>query len=424
MRKADQIYAIENGNANVYRDLCTDDILLMLQGNDVVGLSRWGDKNWLWLHPQALPGITKVNKNILTSCEKPVMDSTLLFSYLTTVSELGGKYIVPKVVKFYEFGSPDVLKVEDEPLREPQAGEVRIKVQALGLNRAEVMYRTNSYPEQAQFPSRIGYEAAGIVDAIGEGVTEFQVGDRVSTIPGFSLNQYGVAGDTAVVPAIHVAKYPDQLSPEEGTSIWMQYLTTYGALVEFGKLKQSDVVAITAASSSVGLAAIQTVNNAGGISIAITRKDNKRERLLKAGAQYAIVANEEDMAKQVNAITDGKGANIVFDPVSGPYLEKLADIVAPEGLIVEYGRLAEGTPVFPVIPAIVKGFRVQGFHLGFHVTAHPERLQAGIRYVNQRLQSGAFRPLIAEKRFTLDQIVDAYRYMESNEQLGKIVITV
>jgi NADPH:quinone reductase len=328
-----------------------------------------------------------------------------------------------KVIKFYEFGSPDVLKVEEEALRQPQAGEVRIKVQALGLNRAEVMYRTNTYTEQAQFPSRIGYEAAGIIDALGEGVTEFQIGDRVSTIPGFSLNQYGVAGDSAIVPELHVAKYPEQLSPEEGTSIWMQYLTAYGCLVEFGKLKAGDVVAITAASSSTGLAAIQMVNEAGGVSIAITRKADKREGLLKAGAQHVIVTDQEDMAERVNAITNGKGADIVFDPVSGPYLEKLADLVAPEGLILEYGWLAAGTPIFPVVPAIVKGFRVQGFHLSFHVIAHSERLQAGIRYINQRLQSGAFHPLIAANRFKLEQIVDAYQYMESNEQLGKIVVT-
>jgi NADPH:quinone reductase len=329
-----------------------------------------------------------------------------------------------QVVKFSEFGSPEVLKIEEEPLREPQAGEVRIDVRALGLNRAEVMYRTNTYTERAQFPSRIGYEASGIIDAVGEGVTDLQVGDRVSTIPGFSLNQYGVAAQSAIVPAMHAAKYPESLSPEEGASIWMQYLTAYGSLVEFGKLKAGDAVAITAASSSVGLAAIQMVNDAGGASIAITRKADKRERLLQAGARYVIVTEEEDMADRVDAITASKGADIVFDPVSGPYLEKLANIVAPEGLIVEYGALAQGIPVFPFVPALVKGFRVQGFHLSFHVVAHPARLKAGINYINQRLQSGAFRPLIAEKRFTFDRIADAYRYMESNEQLGKIIVTV
>jgi NADPH:quinone reductase len=204
----------------------------------------------------------------------------------------------------------------------------------------------------------------------------------------------------------------------------MQYLTVYGCLIEFGKLKQGDAVAITAASSSVGIAAIQMVNDAGGISIAITRKADKREGLIQAGAQHVIVSDEEDLAERVNAITDGKGAAIVLDPVSGSYLEKLANIVASEGLIIEYGWMGEDTPVFPVVPAIVKGFRVQGFHLSFHIVAHPERMQAGIRYINQRLQSGAFHPLIAKQRFTLDRIVEAYQYMESNEQLGKIVVAV
>jgi NADPH:quinone reductase len=330
-----------------------------------------------------------------------------------------------KVVKFSEFGNPSVLKIEEEALRQPQAGEVRINVQALGLNRAEVMYRTNVYTEQAILPSRIGYEAAGVVDAIGEGVTDLQVGDSVSTIPGFSLNQYGVAGEVAIVPALHAVRYPDQLSPAEGTSIWMQYLTAYGCLVEFGKLMRGDVVAITAASSSVGIAAIQMVNEAGGTSIAITRKADKRQGLIAAGAQHVIVTEAENMAERVNAITGGKGANIVFDPVSGAYLEQLADIVAPEGLIIEYGWLDNSAPpIFPVVPAIVKGFRVQGFHFSFHIVSHLERLKTGIDYVNQRLQSGAFRPLIADQHFTLDQIVDAYQYMESNEQLGKIVVTV
>ncbi|NJO43871.1 MAG: zinc-dependent alcohol dehydrogenase family protein [Cyanobacteria bacterium CRU_2_1] len=330
-----------------------------------------------------------------------------------------------KVVKFYEFGSPEVLKVETEPLRAPQTGEVQIKVETLGLNRAEVMYRTNVYTEQAQFPSRIGYEAAGVINALGAGVSGLQVGDRVSTIPGFSLNQYGVAAEMAIVPALHVAKYPDQLSSAEGAAIWMQYLTAYGCLIEFGKLKRGNVVAITAASSSVGIAAIQMVNDAGGTSVAITRKADKRDRLIEAGAQHVIVTEAENMAARVNDITHGKGADIVFDPVSGSYLEQLADIVATEGLIVEYGWLdTSAPPVFPVVPAIVKGFSVRGFHLSFHIVAHPERLKAGIAYINQRLQAGRFRPLIAEQQFTLDRIVDAYRYMESNEQLGKIIVTV
>jgi NADPH:quinone reductase-like Zn-dependent oxidoreductase len=166
------------------------------------------------------------------------------------------------------------------------------------------------------------------------------------------------------------------------------------------------------------------VNDAGAVSIAITRKADKREGLLKAGAQHVIVTEDDDLAARVSQITSGKGADIVFDPVGGPMLEQLAGIVAEEGLIVEYGWLQPGTPVYPLVPAIVKGFRVQGFHLSFHVVAKDARLRAGVAYINRRLASGAFRPLLAEKKFSLTNIADAYRYMESNEQLGKIIVKV
>jgi NADPH:quinone reductase-like Zn-dependent oxidoreductase len=328
-----------------------------------------------------------------------------------------------RVVLFDKFGDPSVLRLAHETPREPGAGELRLKVHALGLNRAEVMFRTNVYTEQAQFPARIGYEAAGVVEAVGPGVTDFNIGDRVSTFPGFELNRYGVAGDTALIATRYVAKIPASLSFEQGAAIWMQYLTAYGCLIEFGGLQRGDFVAITAASSSVGMAAIQMVNDAGGVSIAITRKAAKKAELLKAGAQHVIVTDEEDLAQRVADITAGAGARIVFDPVGGPFIEKLAAIVASEGVILEYGWLQEGTPVFPAVAAIVKGVSVRGFHLSYHIVAKPERLKAALAYTTQRLESGTFRPALAEKRFTLDHIADAYRYMESNEQVGKIIVT-
>jgi NADPH:quinone reductase-like Zn-dependent oxidoreductase len=328
-----------------------------------------------------------------------------------------------RIVLFDQHGGPEVLRIAHEAPRQPGPGELRLKVHALGLNRAEVMFRTAVYTEQAQFPARIGYEASGIVEAVGPDVTDFKVGDRVGTFPGFELNKYGVAGDTALISTKYVAHTPDSLSFEQGAAIWMQYLTTWGSLIEFGGLKKGDFVAITAASSSVGIAAIQMVNDAGGTSIAITRKANKKAELLAAGAHHVIVSEDEDMAARVEAITGGKGARIVFDPVGGPYIEKLAAIVASEGVIIEYGWLQEGAPIFPAVPAIVKGFSVRGFHLTYHVIGHPERLQRALAYTTERLNSGVFKPLIAEKRFTLEQISDAYRYMESNEQVGKIIVT-
>ena len=123
---------------------------------------------------------------------------------------------MPKIVRFHKTGSADVLQIEDQPLQEPKAGEVRLKVQAIGLNRAEVMFRRGMYLEQPRLPARLGYEASGMIDAIGPGVSGFRVGERVSTIPAFSMNDYGVYGETAIVPASAVARYPEHLEKRTG----------------------------------------------------------------------------------------------------------------------------------------------------------------------------------------------------------------
>ncbi len=224
-----------------------------------------------------------------------------------------------KIVRFHELGDAEVLKIEDIPLAEPQEGEVRLQVKVIALNRAEVVFRQGAYLEQPKFPARIGYEASGIVDAVGSGVSNIKVGDRVSTIPSpfAKMSQYGVYGESAIVPAQVVAPFPDNLSFEQGTAIWMQYLTAYGALVYYGQIKAGDYVIITAASSSVGYSAIQLAKAAGAIAIATTRTSNKKQKLLDAGADYVIATQEEDLVAKVMEITSGHGANLIFDPIAG-----------------------------------------------------------------------------------------------------------
>ena len=329
---------------------------------------------------------------------------------------------MPKIVRFHETGGADVLKIEDLPLTEPGEGEVRLKVEAIGLNRAEVMFRQGQYLETPKLPSRLGYEAAGIVDAVGVGVSDIQIGDRVSTIPSFSIGQYGVYGESAIVPAYAVARYPDTLSVIEGTAIWMQYLTAFGALVEYGHLKKEDSVLITAASSSVGLAAIQITKSAGALAIATTRGADKKQFLLDAGANHVIVTDEEDLAKSVMTITSGHGANIIFDPVGGPLLESLADAAAPGAMIFEYGALSTAPTTFPLFSALAKGLTVRGYTL-FEIVKDPGKLARGKQYIYDGLQTGALKPII-DSTFPLDAIADAHRYMESNQQKGKIVVTI
>lgn len=327
-----------------------------------------------------------------------------------------------RIVRFHETGGPEVLRIDDLSVQAPGEGEVRLRVEALGINRAEVMFRRGQYLQAPALPSRIGYEAAGVIDAVGPGVTGLQIGDRVSTIPSFSMSDYGVYGESAVVPAYAAAVYPDNLSPVEGAAIWMQYITACGALIEYGKLKADDTVVITAASSSVGRAAIQTCRDVGAVAIATTRTAVKRQALVDGGASHVVVTDEEDLAARVMEITGGQGANLCFDPVAGPFLTKLAEACAEGATIFEYGALyPEATP-FPLFAALSKGLTVRGYTL-FELVRQPETLERMKGYISVRLASGRFQPVI-DRTFPLEEIAEAHRYMQSNQQNGKIVVTV
>src|SRR6185437_3158468 len=326
-----------------------------------------------------------------------------------------------KIVRFHKTGSAEVLQFDELPLPEPASGEVRLRVKALGLNRAEVMFRKGQYLEAPVFPSKNGYEAAGVIEAAGPGVDASWIGKTVSTVPGtFKLSEHGVYGEVAVVPLHGIAEYPSTLSYEEGASIWMQYLTAYGALIWLGKVAKGDFVVITAASSSVGIAAIEMVKAEGGVSIAVTRSAAKKAQLLKSGADHVIATDEEDLAARVNEITSGKGARIVFDPIGGEILESLAAATAYKGIIFEYGALASEPTPYPLFTALGKGLTIRGYTL-FELTPDPIFPRAK-QYVFDHLASGAFKPLIA-RSFPFADIVEAHRYMESNAQIGKIVVT-
>ncbi len=327
-----------------------------------------------------------------------------------------------KIVQFHELGSADVLKLEDLPMPEPGPGEVRLRVRAIGLNRAEVVFRKGQYVVQPKLPSKIGYEASGIVEAIGPGVSPDLVGKIRSTVPAFDPGKYGVYGEVAIVPADALAAYPENLNFEQGTSIWMQYLTAWGALCHFGHLAVGDHVVIPAASSSVGLAAIEICRAEGATAIALTRTSEKRQALLDLGAHHVVATDEEDLVARITEITAGKGARITFDPVGGPTLEKLALAAAPTGILFLYGALSREPTPLPLFQVLFKHLTLRGYTL-FEINAFPELRAAGEKYITDHLQSGVFKPVIA-KTFPLSEIVAAQRYMESNQQIGKIVVTV
>jgi NADPH:quinone reductase-like Zn-dependent oxidoreductase len=328
-----------------------------------------------------------------------------------------------KIVRFHKTGSAEVLQFDDLPLPEPNHGEVRLRVKALGLNRAEVMFRNGQYLETPIVPAKNGYEASGIIEAVGPGVDPTWIGKTASTVPGlFSLNTHGVYGEVAIVPAAALAEYPAQLTYEEGTSIWMQYLTAYGGLIMLGHLKKEDFVLITAASSSVGIAAIEIVKAEGATSIAVTRTAAKKAELLKLGADHVIVSDEEDLVARVKEITSGKGARIIFDPIGGKIVEALAAAASKNGIIFEYGALAPEPTPYPLFTALSKFLTIRAYTL-FEVAADPVEFPKAKKYIFDHIVAGNLKPLI-DKTFPFSQIVEAHRYMESNAQIGKIVVTV
>ncbi len=327
-----------------------------------------------------------------------------------------------RIVRFYQAGGPEVLRLEETAAQHPGRGEVLLRVQAAGLNRAEALFMRGQEFGPPAFPSRIGCEASGVVTELGRGVNQAWLGKRTATLPGFPMYSHGVLGEEASVPVDALGEYPGVLSPAEGAAVWMQYLTAWGALVHVGKVARGDYVLIRAASSSVGLAAIQILNDVGAIPIAATRTGQKRARLLELGARHVIATAEEDLVARVNQITAGRGARLILDPVGGPEVEMLAEACAVGGILFIFGGLSALPTPFPTVVSMRKGISMRGYSMR-EFRNDAAVLQSAKDYIGSRLEDRRFAPTIA-RAFPLEQVSDAYRYLESNAQVGKVVITV
>ncbi|WP_019060885.1 zinc-dependent alcohol dehydrogenase family protein [Streptomyces prunicolor] len=328
-----------------------------------------------------------------------------------------------RTVLFHEIGGPAVLRVEDTAVPDPAPGQVALRVEALGLNRAEALFRAGTYYYQPSLPaSRLGYEAAGLVTAVGEGVTELAVGDPVLTGPGIEMSSQGVYAEQIVLPATAVLRRPATVDAVTGAAAWLTYTTAYGALLETAGLRPGDRVLITGASSGVGTAAIQVARRIGAIPLATTRTEAKRQRLLALGAEDVIVSGEsgaEGVAKEVGRLTGGRGVEVIFDAIGGPGFRPLAGALAPGGSLVVYGWLDPGPAELPWNwPLTIHAYA----NMALTGTADGRRRAAA--FLDAGLTDGGFRPVVGEVFEGLDSIRDAHRLMESNAHTGKIVVRI
>ncbi|MEU9091412.1 zinc-dependent alcohol dehydrogenase family protein [Streptomyces sp. NPDC048428] len=325
-----------------------------------------------------------------------------------------------KAVLFHTTGDPDVLTVEEVPLPAPGPGEVLIRVEALGLNRAEALFRAGTYFYQPTLPaSRNGYEAAGVVEAVGTGVSDFAPGDLVMATPGKELSGHGLYAERVVVPAGYVLHRPAGVDVVKAAAAWLTYSTAYGALLERGGLRPGDHVVVTGASSGVGTAALQVAGRIGAVPIATTRTAAKKQRLLGLGAAHVITTDDEDVVKEVGRITGGKGAEVIFDAIGGPGLATLGEAAAHDGTLIVYGWLDGRPAVLPSNwPLTVIGYN------NLALSADPDRRRRAAHFIGSGLRSGALVPVVGATFDGLERMPDAHRLMESNTHTGKIVVTV
>ncbi|MDT7709388.1 MAG: hypothetical protein QOG20_4995 [Pseudonocardiales bacterium] len=324
-------------------------------------------------------------------------------------------------IRFHELGGPEVLHIEDLPVRSPGPGEVRLRVDAIGLNRAEVNFRRGTYLEQPVLPAGLGTECSGEVLEVGPGVERWKAGDAVSVVPAFSQNDYPVYAEEAVVPAAALVARPPGLDAVTAAAVWMPYVTVYGMVAEIVRVRPGDHVVITAASNSIGVAAIQVVRYLGAVPVATTPTGAQRQALLDAGAETVIVSGEGDLAAAIRDATGGAGADLVIDAEGGPQVEQLVRACADGATVIVHGGLSGQPTPLPgggYAAVWLRRYRV------FEITGDPAALRRAEHFVLAGLAAGAFTPMV-DRVFDFDDVAAAHAYVDSPDRApGKPVLRV
>jgi NADPH:quinone reductase-like Zn-dependent oxidoreductase len=315
-----------------------------------------------------------------------------------------------------------VLRIEDVETEQPGGGEVRLRIRAIGINRTEITMRSGRSPARPSLPTKIGWEAAGEIEALGPNVTGFAIGDRVALVPAYAASRYGLYGERSLAPARSLVKIPDAVSFEQAAATWASFGTAWAGLVAVGKLAAGQTVLVPAASSSVGLAAIQIANRVGARPIALTRTSAKANELRERGAAAVVATDEQDVVNEITRLTDGNGAALVFDPVGGPTFAKLVEATAKGGLLILYGAFSHDPTTVPPFPMLGRSLTIRGLNFTSY-SADDVHLAALKQFVTDGLADGSLSPVIT-RTFAFDDIVDAHRFMEAGRQVGKIVVTV
>jgi NADPH:quinone reductase-like Zn-dependent oxidoreductase len=329
-------------------------------------------------------------------------------------------------------GAPEVLKATEAPTPLPGDNEVRIAVRAAGVNFADVLARMGLYPDAPKPPVVVGYEVAGVVDAVGSGVTRAQVGDRV-----VALTRFGGYSTHVVVPAEFAFRMPEEVSDAEGAALPVNYLTSFIALYRMANVAPGETVLIHGAGGGVGIAAMQLARLRRATIIA-TASASKHAALRALGADHVIDYRTTDVAQEVRRLTSNRGIDVVLDPLGGKSFATSYRLLAPLGRLIIYGvssmsrgerrnwwhaaRAIMQMPTFRPLSLINANRGVFGLNLG-HLWDERRPLAAAMQMLLEELSVGRLKPVVA-KTFPLDDAAEAHRYLQSRLNIGKVVLTV
>jgi NADPH2:quinone reductase len=315
------------------------------------------------------------------------------------------------------FGGPEKLKLVDRPVGEPGPGQVRIAHKACGLNFIDIYQRTGLYP--MDLPAALGMEAAGVIEAVGEGVTHLKVGDHAA----YASTPAGAYTEARVMPAAQVCPLPDGLSFEQGAAMMLKGLTVEYLFHRTTPLKRGDTVLFHAAAGGVGLIACQWARSEGITLIGTAGTDEKCALALEHGADHCINYRTGDWVARVRELTGGAGVDVVMDAVGADTFEGSLDSLKPLGMMISFGNASGPVPPFSVGILGQKGsLKITRPTLFTHIADHAA-CQDMARHLFGKVQSGDVSIRI-DQRFALADVADAHRALEARKTTGSTILTV
>lgn len=319
-----------------------------------------------------------------------------------------------KAAVYYETGAPSVLRYEDVPDPEVGAGTLLVRNEVISIEGGDTLHRAGG--DLGRLPHIVGYQAAGTVEAVGDGVTGFSPGDRVATVA-----MDGSHAELRVVPEGFAWRIPEGVSTEDAAPVPVTFGTAHDALFEFGRLEPGETVLVQAGSGGVGVAAIQLAKRAGARVLTTASTPAKLERLAGLGADEGINYANDDTVAEVRRLTNGKGVDLVVENVGGSVFTESVRCLAYRGRCVSVGDVGRGSPTVADLGMLrPQDLTVVGYFMGMEMLMSP-RCHTVVAGVFDAIAAGELRTVI-DRRFPLAEAADAHAYIESRAAVGRVVL--